>query len=102
MNKKKQSSFENIMKVTSDMVIYTFFYVVLISVIVVQFNKVFNSQTTFEEYELSNGTKLPSFTLCPYLSSISIETFKEAMIAIDNAKGDYSMKLNLYRPFEEG
>ena len=88
------------MKVTSDMVIITFFYAVLISVIVVQFNKVFNSHTAFEEYELANDTKLPSFTLCPY-SIKSIGTFEETMIAIKNAKEDYSIKMHWRRPFQK-
>ena len=82
------------------MVIITFFYAVLISVIVVQFHKVFNSQTAFEEYEINNDTKLPSFTLCPY-SGLGIGTFEEAMIAIDNAKDDYSIRLDWYRPFRK-
>ena len=88
------------MKVNFDTIIVLIFYLILIGVIVVQFNKVFNSQTAFEEYELSNDTKLPSFTLCPY-SIKSIGTFEEAMIAIKNAKEDYSIKMYWRRPFQE-
>ena len=90
------------MKVNYDTIIVLIFYLILIGVIVVQFNTVFNSQTAFEENETFNDTKLPSFTICPYNSFNSIETFEETMTAIDNAKDDYSMKLTLYRPFKEG
>ena len=92
------------MKVNFDTIIVLVFYLILIGVIVVQFNKVFNSQTAFEEYEIYNYTKLPSFTICPYpdYSLKSIGTFEEAMMAIDNAKDDYSMKWTLSRPFKEG
>ena len=53
------------MKVNYDTIIVLVFYLILIGVIGIQLNKVFNSQTAFEEYEISN-TNLPSFTLCPY------------------------------------
>ena len=89
------------MKVNFDTIIVLVFYLILIGVIGIQLKKVINSQTAFEEYEIPNGTKLPSFTLCPYDSFNSIETFEEAMIAIENAKDNYSMKLNWYRPFKE-
>ena len=89
------------MKVNYDTVIVLFFYLILIGIIGIQLNKVFNSQTAFEEYEINNDTKLPSFTLCPYGSFNSIGTFEDTMIAIENAKDDYSMKLHLYQPFEE-
>ena len=89
------------MKVNCDAIIVLVFYMILIGVIGIQLNKVFNSETAFEEFEINNDTKLPSFTLCPYYSSNSIETFEEAMVAIDNAKDDYSMRLYISRPFEK-
>ena len=88
------------MKINFDTIIVLVFYLILISVIVVQFNKVFNSQTAFEEYELSNDSKLPSFTLCPY-SIKSIGTFEDTMIAIKKAKEDYSIKMIGRRPFKK-
>ena len=92
------------MKVNCDAIIVLVFYMILIGVIGIQLNKVFNSETAFEEFEISNNTKLPSFTLCPYgyYSPNLIETFEEAMIAIDNAKEDYSIRLDWYRPFRKG
>ena len=91
------------MKVTFDEIIVLVFYLILIGVIGIQLNKVFDSQTAFEEYEINNDTKLPSFTICPYPDySLSIGTFEEAMLAIDNVKDDYSMKLHFSQPFEEG
>ena len=89
------------MKVSFETFIVIVFYLILIGIIGIQLNKVFDSQTAFEEYEIYNYTKLPSFTLCPYVSFNSIETFEETLAAIDNAKDDYSMNLNWYRPFEE-
>ena len=91
------------MKVNFDTIIVFVFYLILIGVIVVQFNKVFNSQTAFEEYELFNDTKLPSFTLCPYPKNPfkSIGTFEEAMLEIENAKEDYSMKMHKTKPFQK-
>ena len=89
------------MKITFETVIVVIFYLILIGIIGISFFKVLDSPTAFEEYEINNDTKLPSFTLCPY-SGLGIGTFEEAMIAIDNAKDDYSMKLNLTQPFQEG
>ena len=90
------------MKFNYDTIIVLVFYLILIGIIGIQLKKVINSQTAFEEYEIPNGTKLPSFTLCPYDSFNSIETFEEIMLAIDNAKDKYSMELSFYQPFEEG
>ena len=92
------------MKFNYDTVIVLVFYLILIGVIGIQLNKVFNSETAFEEFEINNDTRLPSFTLCPYgyYSPNLIETFEEAMIAIDNAKEDYSIRLDWYRPFRKG
>ena len=92
------------MKVNCDAIIVLVFYLILIGVIGIQLKKVFNSETAFEEFEINNDTKLPSFTLCPYSSSTSngyhsIETFEEAMIAIENAKNDYSIAMTWEKPF---
>ena len=90
------------MKVNCDAIIVLIFYLILIGVIGIQLNKVFNSQTAFEENETFNDTKLPSFTICPYNPFNSIETFEEAMIAIDNAKDDYSITMDGNRRFKKG
>ena len=89
-------------KVNCDAIIVLVFYLILIGVIGIQLNKMFNSETAFEEFEISNDTRLPSFTLCPYYSSNSIETFEEAMIAIDNARNDYSITMDGNRRFKKG
>ena len=91
------------MKVNCDALIVLVFYLILIGVIGIQLKKVFYSETAFEEFEINNDTKLPSFTLCPYgyYSPDLIETFEEAMMAIDNAKDDYSIILNGNRRFEK-
>ena len=89
------------MKVNCDAIIVLVFYLILIGVIGIQLKKVFDTETAFEEFEINNDTRLPSFTLCPYYSSNSIETFEEAMVAIDNAKNDYSMTMNGYQRFEK-
>ena len=92
------------MKVNCDAIIVLVFYMILIGVIGIQLNKVFNSETAFEEFEINNNTILPSFTLCPYgyYSPNLIETFEEAMIAIDNARNDYSITMNGRQRFEKG
>ena len=85
------------MKVTFETFIVTLFYLILIAAIIVPIKKVLNSPTAFEEFELLDDTKIPSFTFCPrpldtYSSSSydSIETFEEAMNEVENAKKNYS------------
>ena len=94
------------MKVSFDTIIVVIFYLILIGVIAFSFNRVLDSQTAFEEYETFNDTKIPSFTLCPRPydqdSSKNIDTFEEAMIAIENAKKDYSIQMAWTKPFTEG
>ena len=92
------------MKVNCDAIIVLVFYLILIGVIGIQLKKVFYSETAFEEFEINNDTRLPSFTLCPYgyYSPNVIETFEEAMMAIDNAKDDYSITMNGRQRFEKG
>ena len=93
------------MKVSFDTIIVVIFYLILIGVIAFSFNRVLDSQTAFEEYETFNDTKIPSFTLCPRPydqdSSKNIVTFEEAMIAIENAKKDYSIQMTWTKPFTE-
>ena len=93
------------MKVSFDTIIVVVFYLILIGVIAFSFNRVLDSQTAFEEYETFNDTKIPSFTLCPRPydqdSSKNIDTFEEAMIAIENAKKDYSIQMTWTKPFTE-
>ena len=88
------------MKITFETIIVVIFYLILIAIIGISFFKVLDSPTAFEEYEIYNDTKLPSFTICPSFG-LGIGTFEEAMIAITNAKDDYSMKLYLSRPFNK-
>ena len=92
------------MKVSCDAIIVLVFYLILIGVIGIQLKKVFDTETAFEEFEINNDTRLPSFTLCPYgyYSPNVIETFEEAMMAIDNAKDDYSITMNGRQRFEQG
>ena len=94
------------MKVSFDTIIVVIFYLILIGVIAFSFNRVLDPQTAFEEYETLNDTKIPSFTLCPHPydqdSSKNIDTFEEAMIAIENAKKDYSIQMTWTKPFTEG
>ena len=85
-------------------IIVFIFYLILIGVIATSLNKVLNSSTAFEEYEISNDTKLPSFTLCPNKNENgdSIETFEETMIAIEKTKKNYAIKMSWSRPFDKG
>ena len=81
-------------------------YLILIGIIATSLNKVLNSSTAFEEYEISNDTKLPSFTLCPSPIKneygVSIKTFEETMIAIENAKTNYTIEMAWSRSFDKG
>ena len=81
-------------------------YLILIGIIATSLNKVLNSSTAFEEYEISNDTKLPSFTLCPSPMKneygVSIKTFEETMIAIENAKTNYIIEMAWSRSFDKG
>ena len=92
------------MKVSFDTIIVVIFYLILIGVIAFSFNRVLDSQTAFEEYETLNDTKIPSFTLCPFEqdSYKNIETFEEAMVAIENAKNNYSIQMTWTQPFMKG
>ena len=78
-------------------------YLILIGIIATSLNKVLNSSTAFEEYEISNDTKLPSFTLCPMKNEYGVppKTFEETMIAIENAKTNYPIKMSWSRPFHK-
>ena len=94
------------MKITFETVIVVIFYLILIGIIGISFYKVLDSPTAFEEYEISNDTKLPSFTLCPNPMKnehvVSTKTFEETMIAIENAKTNYTIKMSWARPFHKG
>ena len=46
------------MKVSSETVIITLFYIILITIIIQQFKKILNSPTAFEEHEESDDTKV--------------------------------------------
>ena len=91
------------MKVSFDTIIVVVFYLILIVAIAFSLNNVLDSTTAFEEYETYNDTKLPSFTLCPYPMHNNpfknIETFEEAMVAIENAKKDYKIEMTVSQPF---
>ena len=41
-------------KVNCDAIIVLIFYLILIGVLAIQLNKVFNSETAFEEFEINN------------------------------------------------
>ena len=93
------------MKVTYETFIVTLFYLILIAAIIVPIKKVLNSPTAFEEFELLDDTKIPSFTFCPHPSVYSsssydsIETFEEAMNEIENAKKNYSATMYWTKSF---
>ena len=94
------------MKVSFDTIIVVIFYLILTGIIAFSFNRVLDPQTAFEEYETLNDTKIPSFTLSPHPyeqdPSKNIETFENAMFAIENAKNDYSIGMKWTKPFTKG
>ena len=91
------------MKITLQASIVTFFYLILVGLIIFSLINIFNSPTAFEEYEVEDDAKLPSFTICPgdvfSDQNEPIESFEGAMQSIENAKQDYLVKLHWMKSF---
>ena len=63
-----------------------------------------NAPTAFEEYEVEMDANLPSFTLCPFFDPGSpfnkVESFEQAMMAIERARRNYTVSMMLGKPFK--
>ena len=46
-------------------IVFGIFYLVLIGVFIVPLQKLINSPTAFEEFQIGNKADLPSITICP-------------------------------------
>ena len=57
--------------------------------------------TAFEEKLNETHTKMPSFTFCPKEPSHTIKSFEDAMKDINQAKFEYSTKLEKTKSFSE-
>ena len=57
--------------------------------------------TAFEEKVNETHTKMPSFTICPVKVFHTIKSFKDAMVAIDYAKFEYSITLEKSKSFSK-
>ena len=73
-------------------IVFGIFYLVLFGVFIVPLQKLINSPTAFEEFQIGNKADLPSITICPYTTSEGddkIKDFNHASIAIEKAKKEY-------------
>ncbi len=86
------------------------FYIILAAIIIHSLNHLMNAPTAFEEYEVEMDASLPSFTLCPFYDPDrdfgpgsafdKVESFEQAMIAIERAKRNYTVFMMLGKPFK--
>ena len=71
-------------------VVYGIFYLALIAVLIVPFQKLINIPTAFEEFQSGNEAELPSITICPFPEGEDkIKDFVDAGIAIEKTKKEY-------------
>ena len=71
-------------------IVFGIFYLVLIGVFIVPLQKLINSPTAFEEFQIGNKAELPSITICPYPEGDDeIKNFNHVHFAIEKAKKEY-------------
>ena len=71
-------------------VVFGIFYLVLIAVLIVPVQKLINSPTAFEEFQIENKAEFPSITICPFAEGEDeIKDFNDALIAIEKTKKEY-------------
>ena len=83
-------------------VVFTIFYLALFAILIVPLQKLINSPTAFEEFQIENKLELPSITICPYpADDDDIKDFNYAHIAIEKAKRQYLGHMFLSKPYHE-
>ena len=86
-------------------VVYTIFYLALITVLIVPMQKLIKSPTAFEEIHLGNELDLPSITICPMPwkndNPAEIKDFKDAHVAIEMAKREYLAAMTWDKPYHK-
>ena len=84
-------------------VVYTIFYLALITALIVPLQKLINSPTAFEEIHLGKKLDLPSITICPFPEEgdDEIKDFNDARSAIEKAKREYLGKMFWSKPYHK-
>ena len=92
------------LRVRLETVVFGIFYLVLIAVLIVPFQKLINSPTAFEEFHIGDQIDLPSITICPLPDADGnhdIKDFNQALIAIEKAKKEYLGSMGWQKYFHE-
>ena len=86
-------------------VVYAIFYLALIAVLIVPFQRLIKPPTAFEEIQLGNELDLPSITICPMPwkndNPAEIKDFNDAHIAIEMAKREYHAAMTWDKPYHK-
>ena len=83
-------------------VVFGIFYLVLIAVLIVPLQKLIDSPTAFEEFQIINKAELPSITICPLPEGDDeIKDFIDVLIAIENAKKEYLGLMRWSKSYQE-
>ena len=84
-------------------VVYGIFYLALIAVLIVPLQKLINSPTAFEEFQIGNEAELPSITICPFPQEgdDEIKDFIDAHIAIEKARKEYLGHMYWLKSYQE-
>ena len=82
--------------------VYCIFYLVLIAVLIVPLQKLIDSPTAFEEFQIGNEAELPSITICPFPDgNDEIKDFIDAHIAIEKARKEYLAHMYWLKSYQE-
>ena len=83
-------------------VVYGIFYLVLFAVLIVPLQKLIDSPTAFEEFQIINKAELPSITICPLPEGDDeIKDFIDVLIAIENAKKEHLSQIYWEKPYHK-
>ena len=81
------------------------FYTLLLVAIIYAFKTYMKEPTAFEENNLDNDIKIPSFTLCPYPQDFDedfFESFNDVTNGIKRAKSKWSSQIEWMKSYENG
>ena len=87
------------LKIKATTFAFLMLYLIFIWQLVICFKTLMSEATAFEEKVNETHTKMPSFTICPEKVFHKINSFEDAMVAIDNAKFEYSTTLEKSKSF---
>ena len=89
------------LKIKAKTLAFMILYLIFIWQLVICFKTLVSEATAFEEKVNETHTKMPSFTLCPKQPSHAINSFEDAMKAINHAKFEYSTTLEKRKSFSK-